>query len=132
MEKQYHILIVDDDPSWQKKFKRYLKNESLVISTASNYQEGAALIETQTFDLAILDVNLTWTAENYDGLRLGQKLWRKDKNTKIIIVSGSENVLTCLSTFIFMPNFILKKESIEQDEFVTKIHLALAEGSFQG
>ena len=44
------ILIVEDDPSWQKTFKRYLKNEPFNISIAATYQEALALIEAQTFD----------------------------------------------------------------------------------
>jgi DNA-binding NarL/FixJ family response regulator len=87
------------------------------------------LIESQIFDLVILDVNLTGVVENYDGLRLGHELWTKDKNVKIIIVSGSESSLKRSGSFMFMPTFTLKKQNLEQGEFVEKVHLALAQKS---
>lgn len=125
METERNVLIVEDDPSWQKMFKRCLKNEPFTISVATNYQEGLAFIESQTFDLVILDINLTEVVENYDGLRLGSKLWSKDKNAKIIIVSGSDGVTKRLNSLLFAPRYILKKQNFDQDEFIEKVHLAL-------
>lgn len=129
MAEEHNVLIVEDDPSWQKRFKRYLRNEPFIISTASTYQEGLDLIETQSFDLVILDVNLSEVVENYDGLRLGSKLWNRDKKVKIIIVSGSEGAFKRLASFTFAPSYILKKQSLDQAEFLEKVHQALSQKS---
>ena len=87
------------------------------------------LIENQTFDLVILDVNLTGVVGNYDGLRVGRKVWHKDRNVKIIIVSGSESATKRLNSFNFVPSYILEKQSIDQDEFIEKVRLALSQAS---
>lgn len=127
--KKYNILIVEDDLSWQRRFKRFLKKEPLLISVTGAYQEASDLIDSQTFDLVILDVNLSGVVGNYDGLRLGRKLWQKSKKSKIIIISGSESATKRLNSFNFVPNYILEKQTIEQDEFVEKVRLALRQAS---
>lgn len=132
MKEEWNVLIVEDDLTWQKKFKRFLKNESFIISTATTYADALALIERQSFDLVILDVNLTGVVGNFDGLRLGNKLWSQDKNTKIIIVSGSEEANRRGASLIFQPRFILKKERLDPQDFLQKVHLALASPSLQG
>lgn len=132
MEAERNVLIVEDDPSWQKTFKRYLKNEPFAISVAATYQEALALIEAQTFDLVILDANLTGVVENYDGLRLGSKLWSKDKNVKIIIVSGSDGAVKRLNSFMFAPKYILKKQNLDQNELIEKVYSALGQKPRQG
>ncbi|MBI1880004.1 MAG: response regulator [Chloroflexi bacterium] len=131
MEEKRNVLIVEDDPSWQRRFTRYLRNEPFAISIVATYQDALALIESQTFDLVILDINLTGVVENYDGLRLGSKLWSRDKNVKIIIVSGSDAVVKRLTSLTFAPNFILKKQNLDQDEFIEKVHLALSQKSLR-
>lgn len=100
-----------------------------MIRMAATYQEALDLIEAQTFDLVILDVNLTGVIENYDGLRVGRKLWGKDRHTKIIVVSGSDGVVKRLPSFNFIPSYILQKQSLEQDEFIEKVRLALSQES---
>jgi DNA-binding response OmpR family regulator len=125
MEKNYDILIVEDIPSWQKTLKRYLQHEPFTIFIASNYQDALNLIETKTFDLVILDVNLTGVTGNYDGLRIGDNLWSRNTGTKIIIISGTGDSERHLREWDFEPSCVLKKQSLEQDEFIKKIYEAL-------
>lgn len=129
MDKTYNVLIVEDDKSWQRRFKRYLKREPFVISVTDTYQKASALIEKQTFDLVILDVNLTGVVGNYDGLRVGHEVWHKDRTVKIIIVSGSDSARKRLSSFNFVPSYILEKQTIDQNEFIKKVYQALRQPS---
>ncbi len=124
----FTILVVEDDISWQKAFKRFLGDEPFTISVTSNYQNTLNLIETQSFDLAILDIHLSESDDNNtDGLRIARKLRLKDERIKIIIVSGTDDPSGYLSSMNFVPQYILKKQNLDPDDFVKKIYAALAQ-----
>ena len=123
----YTILIVEDVLSWQKTFKRFLQNEPFIISVASNYQEALNLTETQSFDLIILDVHLSEMPDNIDGLHIGKKLWLENDQVKIIIVTGTGDPSSHLSSSGFVPIYVLKKHLLKQDDFIEKIYDALAQ-----
>ena len=125
MEKNYDILIVEDIPSWQRTLTRYLQGESLTIFIAGNYQEALNLIETKTFDLVILDVNLTGVTGNYDGLRIADDLWSRNTGVKIIILSGTSDSERYFKGRDFKPSCVLKKQTLEPDEFIREIYKVL-------
>ena len=120
-----NILVVEDLPSWQKKFKRFLKDEPFNIVVATNYLEALILAELYAIELMVLDVNLSGVPYNIDGLRAAEELWCKNKNMKIIIVSGDQGWNRRLEVYGFDPNFVLEKQSLDQDDFVRKIYQAL-------
>lgn len=120
-----NILIIEDLPSWQNKFRRFLRDEPFNIAVAANYLEAMFLAELYIFDLVILDVNLSGVPYNVDGLRIADKLWGNGKRVKIIIVSGDKNWDGRLGIYGFNPNFVLEKQSLDQDDFVQKIHQTL-------
>lgn len=124
-ERVNNILVIEDLPSWQKKFRRFLRDEPFNIVVATNYLEALILAEVYAFDLLILDVNLSGVPYNVDGLRVANKLWDKDKEVKIIIVSGDQNWDGRLGIYGFAPNFVLEKQSLDQDDFIKKIYQAL-------
>ncbi len=128
MKKIYTILVVEDDPSWQKNFELFFESDAFVIHTATNSQDAISLINEHIFDLAILDINLTNVPHNYDGLRIGQYIWNKNKRIKIIIVSGSDITKNekRLSSFHFLPSAILAKQTLNQQDFIETIHTVLA------
>ena len=120
-----NILVIEDLPSWQKKFKRFLRDEPFNIIIATNYLEALILAEVYSFDLLILDVNLSGVPYNVDGLRVADELWCKNKAVKIIIVSGDQDWDRRLGIYGFAPHCVLEKQSLDQDDFVKKICLAL-------
>lgn len=130
MDKIYKVLIIEDEPSWQKRFVRFLKNEPLSFAWAANAQEADELIEKQTFDLTILDVNLTNVPGSISGLYIGEKLWQINRHMPIIIVSGSEQALQNLqaTAFTFAPRYVFSKRDFDKQEFITSIRTALDYG----
>ncbi len=127
MDKTYNILIAEDDPSWQKKFERFLQDQPFTIFCATNYQEALVLVEKQNFDLAILDINLTDVPGNYDGLRIADRLWQRSRQVKIVIVSGIDDLDRRSGSLNFVPSCILTKQDFDPDDFVNKIRAALNE-----
>lgn len=51
-----HILIVDDDRRLRELLEEYLAREGYDVSTAANAAEARKLVETEMFDLAVVDV----------------------------------------------------------------------------
>lgn len=120
-----NILVIEDLPSWQKKFERFLKAEPFRIVFAADWLAALDFARVYTFDLVILDINLSGVPYNIDGLRVANELWCGNKDLAIIIVSGDRDWYRRLETFDFAPRFIFEKQTLDQDDFVKKIHQAL-------
>ena len=122
MRAPYHILVVEDIASWQKTFKRCLKDKDFEVFIAANYQDAFDLIRVHSFDLVILDVNLTGVTGNYDGLRIANLLRTKENQPKIIIVSGTGDPGRHLKSLNFEPSYLLKKQDFDQYKFIEIVH----------
>lgn len=121
----YNILVVEDLESWQKKFRRFLRDEPFNVNIAANNQQAQTIFNRCRLDLLILDVNLSGVPYNVDGLQIANQLWRQNRNIKIIIISGDEWWNRRLSHCPFSPSFILEKQRLDPDDLVAKIYLAL-------
>ncbi len=120
--KAYNVLIIDDLPSWQKSFKRYLQHEPFNLFFAASYAEALQKAKLFPFDLIILDVNLTGVPYNVDGLNLAEQLWEWNHKVKVIIVTGSREWDRRLTMYRFAPSFILEKKDLDQDDLIAKIY----------
>ena len=121
----YNVLIIEDLPSWQKSFQRYLQHEPLNLFFAASYFEAVQKAKLFPFDLVILDVNLTGVPYNVDGLTLAEHLWEWNQNLKVIIVTGSREWDQRLTMYRFTPSFILEKKNLDQDDLISKIYQTL-------
>ena len=102
MEK--NILIIDSDISLKKVLLKALSNSKTIIHSVSSISEAWVKISKNFYDLVITDVKLP----DGDGLELVEKLTEKRTNTKIIIISAKNNLLTAikaneLDVFEYMP-----------------------------
>ncbi len=121
-KRTYNVLVIEDMPSWQRNFRRYLQEQPFNVHIAKNRNEALDLIQNGKIDVVILDVNLSGVPYNVDGLRLADKMWQHNNNLKIIIVSGSREWDTRLKNYNFHPSFILEKQSLDQDDLIDKIY----------
>lgn len=67
------ILIVDDDSRLRDLLEQYLEREGYSVLTAANAAEARKLVETEMFDLAVVDVMMPGES----GVEL-VKRWRED------------------------------------------------------
>ena len=118
----YNILVIEDMPSWQRNFRRYLQEQPFNVYIAKNRNEALDLVQNGKIDVVILDVNLSGVPYNVDGLRLADKMWQHNNNLKIIIVSGSREWDIRLKNYSFHPSFILEKQNLDQDDLIDKIY----------
>ena len=84
MEKQKNILLVDDDESILRILTRILQKQGYNVHTAETGREAEDMMNSQSFDLALIDVKLPDT----DGVDLLQKTQATRPNMIKIILTG--------------------------------------------
>lgn len=80
-----NIIIIDDDDDLRRLLKRCFENEGYNVDTASDGLEGLEKINTQKYDLIILDIMLP----KMNGIELLEKL-RKESILPVILLSAKE------------------------------------------
>ena len=81
------ILVVDDDPDLRWMVEKYLSKHEFEVTLAEDGEKMRAALEQQSFDLAILDINLP----GEDGLSLARYL-RGKYQIGIIMLSAAAEV----------------------------------------
>jgi DNA-binding response OmpR family regulator len=84
------ILIVEDDIVFCKLLTRFLTKNDFQVLDAQAGKEALNLLESNSFDLAILDYRLP----DMNGIDILKKIKRKENNTKIILMTryGDEGI----------------------------------------
>ena len=85
-----HILIVEDDKGWRDNIKEALEDEGHAVSTANALDQARSMLDAQSFDVAIVDINLTDVRANRDGIDVLRYIVDSRLPTQVIIVSGTE------------------------------------------
>jgi len=98
------MLIVEDERELAELVQMYLQNDGVESTIAESAEQGLLLLDSETFDLIILDINLP----GMDGFDFVQKL-RRTNTTPVIIVSARE-----------ADEDIVMGLGMGADEFVTK------------
>lgn len=88
MEKQKNILIVDDDKSILRILTRILQKQGYSTRTAETGREAEDEINSQSYDLALIDVKLPDT----DGVDLLQKMQATRPHMIKIILTGFASI----------------------------------------
>jgi len=122
----YKAMVVEDTTDWQERFRRYLACAgNFKIYLARSRLEAQQHLANDTFDIVVLDINLSAVVNNIDGLYVGNEIWQHHPQTKIIVVSDSENLTEYRNIFHFTPSFIVPKQQISRRDFVEKVQTIL-------
>ena len=87
MIEQSRILVVDDDADLRWMVNKYLSKHDYSVTLAEDGEKMREVLEHESFDLAILDINLP----GEDGLSLARYL-RSNHNIGIIMLSAAAEV----------------------------------------
>lgn len=87
MTTQANILVVDDDPDLRWMVNKYLSKHDYAVTLAEDGEKMREALAQETFDLAILDINLP----GEDGLSLARYL-RGNYSIGIIMLSAAAEV----------------------------------------
>jgi len=86
MDKQAHILVVDDDREIRDLVAKFLKNHNLRVTTAQDGREMKRVLEDWSIDLVVLDVMMP----GEDGLTLCRNLRANTQMPVIMLTAMGE------------------------------------------
>ncbi len=107
---KHSILIVDDEPNIRTVFTRFLSSVDFEVEGAYSLAEGRALLQTRSFDAAIIDQNLP----DGKGIDLIDDLRRANPDMAIVVITGMADVpLAVEAMWRGADNFLIKPVNLE-------------------
>ncbi len=91
MEDKPHILVVEDDPSWQEIYAEALAENGYLVKAVGALDAALSRLERQFFHVAIVDLKLGDEESNRDGLQVLRRIWELGE-TLAIVGSGYADV----------------------------------------
>jgi two-component system, OmpR family, manganese sensing response regulator len=82
------ILLVDDEIELTDPLSRLLTREGYSVDAAYDGMNGGELVQTQTYDLLILD----WMLPGKTGLEICQELRRQGKTTPVLFLTAKDTL----------------------------------------
>ncbi len=121
MDKEYSILLVEDDPSLGYLLTEYLKMKGFGLTWAKSGMEGLKHIEANHYDLAILDVMMP----EMDGFTLAGKIQNLAPELPFLFLTARSLKIDVLKGFALGAVDYLKKP-IDEEELVVRIQSLLS------
>ena len=86
---QKKILLVDDDPDIISAFEAILSNKGYDVITAMNKNDGIEKVNSQSPDLAILDVMMD---DEHDGFEMSREIKKSHPDLPVIMLTGISEI----------------------------------------
>jgi two-component system, NtrC family, nitrogen regulation response regulator NtrX len=111
------ILIVDDEPGIRQSLKGVFEDEGFTTEAVASGEECLKKIESNSYDLVLLDVWLPGA----DGLETLRRLREKSPDTRVVMISGHATIATAVSaTKLGAYDFIEKPLSLEHTLLIAR------------
>jgi DNA-binding NtrC family response regulator len=118
-----NILVVDDEAEIREGLDTLLSGEGYLVSSAETGEAGLTRLESQPFDLLLLDVSLP----DRNGIELLREIRRRDPNLSIILITAYGSIDMARAAFKGgAKDYITKPWS--NDELLAQVSIAI-EGS---
>jgi len=114
MDTQKKLIIIDDDPDYVTGIKSVLETANYSVDVAHNPKDGFKALQTNHYDLLLLDIMMGRGAE---GVALARKI-RKDPKLRelpVLIITGLREQIA----FLF-PGQSVHPHFVENDELLEK------------
>jgi DNA-binding NtrC family response regulator len=82
------VLIVDDDADFLEILSERMRARGMVVATASTAKEAIDILEQQTFDAVLLDLQMPYM----DGIEALKIMKSKKPETQVILLTGHASV----------------------------------------
>ncbi len=107
------VLVVDDEEAIRKTLKQCLEDDGHQVSVCESGEEAMSLLESQDFDLIMLDVWLP----GVDGLKVLEDLRRAGRSEEVVMISGHSSIDTAVKAIrLGAFDFIEKPLSLDRVE----------------
>ncbi len=83
-----NLLVVEDDPDFRETCARWMTRKGHQVAAAGHAQEALELCDQQTFDVAIVDMNMP----GLTGLELLERMKSAQVETEVLILTGQGSV----------------------------------------
>ena len=117
MNKNYSILVVDDEPGMREFLEIMLTKEGYGVSIASNGAEAIERIGKESYDLAIVDIQMP----GINGIEVLRNIRDKNYNTTIIMITAfasHESAIEAMKLGAY--DYITKPFKIDEIKLVIK------------
>ena len=84
MNSEYNLLVVDDEPGMREFLEIMLRKEEYNVKVASNGEEAIDMLQKETFDLAIVDIQMP----GVNGIEVLKNTRENHPNTTIIMITA--------------------------------------------
>ncbi len=98
-------LVIEDDIQLNKTVKTFLKLKDYDVITSFDGEKAISDIDTNVFDIYIIDINLPYIS----GLEIVKYIRQKDKDTPIIMITASSEVDNFLKAYEYGCSEYIKK-----------------------
>ena len=115
-----HVLIVDDESVVRKGISRALANRKMRATEAASGKEALACLETQVFDLVILDIKM----EDMDGTEVLKQIRHQYPGTSVVMITGYPTIATAVHcTKLGALDYLTKPFSLDDlDAAISKVY----------
>jgi PAS domain S-box-containing protein len=83
-DKKLKILLVDDEQAITSSLKKFLESSGHRVTASLKAKDGLGYFKKEKFDLILTDIAIP----DMDGIELIKRIKEKDKNSKIIVITG--------------------------------------------
>jgi DNA-binding response OmpR family regulator len=122
------ILIVEDDPEWQRMLKDTLEHEGYEVTVASDPDQGISALRTFGLQLVLMDLNLSDEDEmNREGLKLLSSIGMFNPCARAIVITAfSQHQREAFRASFGVYDYLLKSE-FETATFLATVQEAIQE-----
>ncbi len=115
MTDQYSLLIVDDEQSIVKLFKKEFTTPARAVHTAGSGRQALEQCRKNQYDIVVLDLRLP----DANGLELLAKIRQRDPDVEVIIITGHGNIDTAVEAMkLGAYDYITKPFNLDELELI--------------
>ncbi|MEO9869828.1 sigma-54-dependent transcriptional regulator [Ekhidna sp.] len=115
------ILVVDDDPSFNKMLITFLIRNSFETTAAHSSQSALRALDNNSFDLVLTDYKLP----DFNGLELIEKIKKKEPNLPVILMTTYSDVRTAVKS-IQLGAYEFLTKPVNPDELLLLVQRVLS------
>jgi DNA-binding response OmpR family regulator len=86
-ERPHRLLVVEDEATVQAALKKYFTAAGFDVRCACELEEAEALLVTNSYDIVIADLRLSWSYAA-EGLEILRFVRRHSRGTRVVILSA--------------------------------------------